>query len=54
MAERLVNAVKQHALGCKQHDDITVAAFGRAALGQAPTTTVPSGVRGTIDMLTKR
>jgi serine phosphatase RsbU (regulator of sigma subunit) len=29
MAERLVNAVKQHALGCKQHDDITVASFGR-------------------------
>ena len=27
--ERLLNAVKQHALGCKQHDDITVACFGR-------------------------
>jgi len=31
MAERVVNAVKQHALGCRQHDDITVAAFGRIA-----------------------
>jgi serine phosphatase RsbU (regulator of sigma subunit)/pSer/pThr/pTyr-binding forkhead associated (FHA) protein len=30
MSERLVNAVKQHALGCKPHDDITVACFGRA------------------------
>jgi sigma-B regulation protein RsbU (phosphoserine phosphatase) len=29
VAERLVTAVKQHALGCKQHDDITIAAFGR-------------------------
>jgi serine phosphatase RsbU (regulator of sigma subunit)/pSer/pThr/pTyr-binding forkhead associated (FHA) protein len=26
---RLVGAVKQHAAGCKQHDDITVVAFGR-------------------------
>ena len=31
VAERLVQAVKQHALGCKQHDDITVAAFARTA-----------------------
>ena len=31
MAERLVAAVRQHALGCKQHDDITVVAFGRLA-----------------------
>jgi serine phosphatase RsbU (regulator of sigma subunit) len=30
MAERVVGAVKQHALGCKQHDDITVACFGRS------------------------
>jgi serine phosphatase RsbU (regulator of sigma subunit) len=29
MAERVVNAVKQHSLGCKQYDDITVACFGR-------------------------
>jgi serine phosphatase RsbU (regulator of sigma subunit) len=29
LADRLVSAVKQHALGCKQHDDITIAAFGR-------------------------
>lgn len=29
MAEKLMHTVKQHALGCKQHDDITVAAFGR-------------------------
>lgn len=29
MGERLVAAVKQHALGCKQHDDLTVVAFGR-------------------------
>ncbi|HYT93279.1 MAG TPA: SpoIIE family protein phosphatase [Gemmataceae bacterium] len=29
MGERLVAAVKQHALGCKQHDDITVVCFGR-------------------------
>jgi serine phosphatase RsbU (regulator of sigma subunit)/pSer/pThr/pTyr-binding forkhead associated (FHA) protein len=31
MAERVVNAVKQHSLGCKQYDDITVACFGRLA-----------------------
>jgi serine phosphatase RsbU (regulator of sigma subunit) len=30
MGQRLVAAVKQHALGCKQHDDITVVCFGRA------------------------
>lgn len=29
MGERLVAAVKQHAAGCKQHDDITVVCFGR-------------------------
>jgi serine phosphatase RsbU (regulator of sigma subunit)/pSer/pThr/pTyr-binding forkhead associated (FHA) protein len=29
MGKRLVAAVKQHALGCKQHDDITVVCFGR-------------------------
>jgi serine phosphatase RsbU (regulator of sigma subunit) len=29
MGERLVAAVKQHSLGCKQHDDITVVCFGR-------------------------
>ena len=29
MGERLVSAVKQHSLGCKQVDDITVVAFGR-------------------------
>jgi phosphoserine phosphatase RsbU/P len=31
MVERLVAAVKQHSLGCKQFDDITVVAFGRQA-----------------------
>jgi phosphoserine phosphatase RsbU/P len=31
MAERVANAVKQHALGAKPHDDITIAAFGRLA-----------------------
>ncbi|HYV36134.1 MAG TPA: SpoIIE family protein phosphatase [Gemmataceae bacterium] len=30
MGQRLVAAVRQHALGCKQHDDITVVCFGRA------------------------
>jgi serine phosphatase RsbU (regulator of sigma subunit)/pSer/pThr/pTyr-binding forkhead associated (FHA) protein len=29
VGERLVTAVKQHAAGCKQHDDITVVCFGR-------------------------
>ena len=29
MGERLVAAVKQHALGCKQYDDLTVVTFGR-------------------------
>jgi serine phosphatase RsbU (regulator of sigma subunit) len=29
MGERLVKAVKQHSLGCKQHDDIAVVGFGR-------------------------
>ena len=29
MGERLVAAVKQHAFGCKQYDDLTVVAFGR-------------------------
>ena len=31
LGERLVAAVKQHALGCKPHDDITVVCFGRTA-----------------------
>ncbi len=31
LVECLVNAVKQHAIGCKQFDDITVVAFGRMA-----------------------
>jgi phosphoserine phosphatase RsbU/P len=31
MAEKLMQTVKQHAVGCKQHDDITIAAFGRMA-----------------------
>jgi serine phosphatase RsbU (regulator of sigma subunit) len=31
MGERLVAAVKQYSLGCKQHDDITVVCFGRTA-----------------------
>ncbi len=30
IGDRLVQAVKQHALGCKQYDDITVVCFGRA------------------------
>ncbi|MBI3406796.1 MAG: SpoIIE family protein phosphatase [Planctomycetes bacterium] len=29
MGERLVAAVKEHSVGCKQHDDITVVTFGR-------------------------
>jgi serine phosphatase RsbU (regulator of sigma subunit)/pSer/pThr/pTyr-binding forkhead associated (FHA) protein len=29
VGERLVEAVKQHSQGCKQHDDITVVCFGR-------------------------
>ncbi len=29
VGKRLVAAVRQHALGCKQHDDITVVCFGR-------------------------
>lgn len=31
MGERLIHAVQQHALGCKQYDDITVVCFGRTA-----------------------
>ena len=29
MGEKLVAAVKQHAAGCRQHDDISVVCFGR-------------------------
>jgi serine phosphatase RsbU (regulator of sigma subunit) len=29
IGERVVKAVKQHSVGCKQHDDITVVCFGR-------------------------
>jgi phosphoserine phosphatase RsbU/P len=29
VGKRLIASVKQHALGCKQHDDITVVCFGR-------------------------
>jgi serine phosphatase RsbU (regulator of sigma subunit)/pSer/pThr/pTyr-binding forkhead associated (FHA) protein len=29
IGNRLIAAVKQHAVGCKQHDDITVVCFGR-------------------------
>jgi sigma-B regulation protein RsbU (phosphoserine phosphatase) len=29
IGQRIITAVKQHALGCKQHDDITVVCFGR-------------------------
>jgi serine phosphatase RsbU (regulator of sigma subunit) len=29
VGDRLIKAVKQHAAGCKQHDDITVVCFGR-------------------------
>jgi serine phosphatase RsbU (regulator of sigma subunit)/pSer/pThr/pTyr-binding forkhead associated (FHA) protein len=29
MGQRLIDAVKLHSLGCKQHDDITVVCFGR-------------------------
>ena len=29
MGDKLVKAIKQHSLGCKPHDDITVVAFGR-------------------------
>jgi serine phosphatase RsbU (regulator of sigma subunit)/pSer/pThr/pTyr-binding forkhead associated (FHA) protein len=31
MGEKLVQAVRQHALGCKQYDDITIVCFGRTA-----------------------
>jgi serine phosphatase RsbU (regulator of sigma subunit) len=31
VGEKVVKAVKQHALGCKQHDDITVVCFGRTS-----------------------
>jgi serine phosphatase RsbU (regulator of sigma subunit)/pSer/pThr/pTyr-binding forkhead associated (FHA) protein len=31
IGQRLIAAVKQHALGCKQHDDITVVCFGRTS-----------------------
>jgi len=33
MGERLHKAVKQHASGCAQHDDITVVCFGRPGEG---------------------
>ena len=42
MVQRLVAAVSQHALGCKQHDDITVVAFGRTGGGKH----VPTAVLG--------
>jgi len=38
MVQRLVAAVKQHALGCKQHDDITVVCFGRNGGASQPAT----------------
>jgi serine phosphatase RsbU (regulator of sigma subunit) len=31
VGEKIVKAVKQHAAGCKQHDDITVVCFGRSS-----------------------
>jgi len=31
MGDRLVAAIRQHALGCKQHDDITIVCFGRVS-----------------------
>ena len=40
MVERLVAAVKQHAVGCNQHDDITVVAFGRTGGGTHSPTAV--------------
>jgi phosphoserine phosphatase RsbU/P len=40
MVQRLIAAVKQHALGCKQHDDITVVCFGRTTSGKPPTATL--------------
>jgi phosphoserine phosphatase RsbU/P len=33
IGERLVAAVKKHALGRKQHDDLTVVCFGRSSVG---------------------
>ena len=30
IGERLIQAVKQHASGCNQHDDIALVCFGRA------------------------
>jgi serine phosphatase RsbU (regulator of sigma subunit)/pSer/pThr/pTyr-binding forkhead associated (FHA) protein len=29
IGQRLITAVRQHSLGCKQHDDITIVCFGR-------------------------
>jgi serine phosphatase RsbU (regulator of sigma subunit) len=29
--EKLIEAVRRHSAGCPQHDDITLACFGRAA-----------------------
>jgi serine phosphatase RsbU (regulator of sigma subunit) len=29
IGEKIVKAVEQHSLGCKQHDDLTVVCFGR-------------------------
>jgi serine phosphatase RsbU (regulator of sigma subunit)/pSer/pThr/pTyr-binding forkhead associated (FHA) protein len=34
MGARLVKAIEQHSLGCKQHDDITIVCFGRSASGR--------------------
>jgi sigma-B regulation protein RsbU (phosphoserine phosphatase) len=31
VGERLVQAVKKHALGCKQHDDLSIVCFGRGS-----------------------
>jgi serine phosphatase RsbU (regulator of sigma subunit)/pSer/pThr/pTyr-binding forkhead associated (FHA) protein len=39
MGQRLIAAVRQHALGCKQHDDITVVCFGRTATPKTGATT---------------
>jgi serine phosphatase RsbU (regulator of sigma subunit) len=31
MGERILHAVKEHAAGCDQYDDITLLCFGRTA-----------------------
>jgi phosphoserine phosphatase RsbU/P len=41
VGQRIIAAVKQHAVGCKQHDDITVVCFGRTT---SPAISLPTAV----------